>query len=39
VSVGCAASGELAAAKDRSVADARAWVEAMLGFEIYAPHT
>jgi hypothetical protein len=28
--------GELAAAKDRSVADARAWVEAMLGFEVYA---
>ena len=31
--------GELAAAKDRSVADARAWVEAMLGFEVYAHHT
>jgi hypothetical protein len=30
---------ELAAAKDRSVADARAWVEAMLGFEVYAHHT
>jgi hypothetical protein len=30
---------ELAAAKDRSVADARAHVEAMLGFEIYAHHT
>jgi hypothetical protein len=31
--------GELAAFKDRSVADARAWVEAMLGFEVYAHHT
>ena len=31
--------GELAAVKDRSVADARAWVEAMLGFEVYAHHT
>lgn len=31
--------GELAAFKDRSVADARAWVEAMLEFEIYAHHT
>lgn len=31
--------GELAAAKDGSVADARAWVEAMLGFEVYAHHT
>lgn len=30
---------ELAAFKDRSVADARAWVEAMLGFEVYAHHT
>ena len=30
---------ELAAAKDRSVADARAWGEAMLGFEVYAHHT
>ena len=28
--------GELAAFKDRSVDDARAWVEAMLGFEVYA---
>lgn len=26
----------LAMAKDRSVADARAWVEAMLGFEVYS---
>jgi len=31
--------GELAAASDRSVGDARAWVEAMLGFEVYAHHT
>ena len=31
--------GELAAFKDRSVDDARAWVEAMLGFEVYAHHT
>jgi hypothetical protein len=31
--------GELAAAKDRSVVDARTWVEAMLGFEVYAHHT
>ena len=30
--------GELAAAKDRSVADARAHAEAMLGFEVYAHH-
>jgi hypothetical protein len=30
---------ELAAARDRSVADARAYVEAMLGFEVYAHHT
>jgi cation diffusion facilitator family transporter len=30
---------ELAAARERSVADARAWVEAMLGFEVYAHHT
>jgi hypothetical protein len=31
--------GELATAKDRSVGDARAWVEAMLGFQVYAYHT
>jgi hypothetical protein len=31
--------GELAPFKDRSVADARAWVEAMLGFEVYAHYT
>jgi hypothetical protein len=31
--------GELAVAKDQSVADARAWVEAMLGFEVYAHRT
>lgn len=31
--------GELAAAKDHSVGDARAWVEAMLGFQVYAHHT
>jgi hypothetical protein len=30
--------GELAAARDRSVADARAWVGAMLGFQVYAHH-
>ena len=30
--------GELAAVRDRSVVDARAWVEAMLGFEVYAHH-
>ena len=28
--------GSLAAAKERSVADARAWVEAMLGFQVYS---
>lgn len=28
----------LAATKDRSVPDARAWVEAMLGFEVYSHH-
>ncbi len=28
--------GALAATRDRSVADARAWVEAMLGFEVYS---
>lgn len=28
----------LAARKDRSVADARDWVEAMLGFEVYSHH-
>jgi hypothetical protein len=30
--------GELAAAKDRSVPDARAHVEAVLGFEVYSHH-
>lgn len=29
---------ELAAGKDRSVADARAYVHAMLGFEVYSHH-
>ena len=29
---------ELAASKDRSVADARAWAEAMLGFQVYSHH-
>lgn len=28
----------LGATKDRSVADARAWVEAMLGFEVFSHH-
>lgn len=28
----------LAASKDQSVADARAWVEAMLGFQVYSHH-
>jgi hypothetical protein len=28
--------GSLATTKDRSVADARAWVEAMLGFQVYS---
>ena len=28
----------LAAKKDQSVGDARAWVEAMLGFEVYSHH-
>lgn len=32
------AVNRLAAGKDRSVADARAWVEAMLGFEVYSHH-
>jgi hypothetical protein len=30
---------KLEAAKDRSVADARAYVDAMLGFEVYGHHT